>query len=172
MKDKKSKNTTQPTAYSEGWFSDMTVSTVAPLKQQGIEKFKEYDFKGALADFEAVLIKEPNDIPTLFNIACCHSMEEDATKAFYCLDRAVTLGFKDFERIRTHDRLAFLRIQPDYDAFAANQFRIPPPQTSPPVVPEKPLVNLQEALKALHQQYDDELISHEEFIAQTKKLFE
>jgi hypothetical protein len=171
MKDKK-KQAPRPTAYSEGWFSDMTVSTVHPLKQQAIDKFKDYDFKGALADFEAVLQKEPNDVPTLFNIACCHSMEEDAAKAFYCLDRAVALGFKDFERIRTHDRLAFLRIQPEFDAFAANHYRIPPPQSAPIVVEEKPVVNIQEVLKSLHQQYDDGLISHEELIVQTKKLFE
>jgi tetratricopeptide (TPR) repeat protein len=168
MKDKK-----RPKEYDKGWFSDMTAQTTQPLKQQAIDKFKDYDFKGALTDFEAVLQKEPNDVPTLFNLACCHAMQEDSAKAFYCINRAVELGFKDFERIRTHERLAFLRVQPEYDAFAANQFRTPTPQSPPNVfVTETPTVNIQDALKSLHQQYDDGLISHETLMVQTKKLFE
>ena len=99
-------------------------------------------------------------------------MEEDADQALIYLDKAVDLGFKDFNRIETHDRLAYLRIQPEYDAFIANGFRIP----IAPIVPEiattteAPTMTLQTQLKQLHDDYEAGKITNEEFVLATKKL--
>jgi len=95
-----------------------------PLKNSGLTKFKEYDYDGAIADFEKALIISPNDIALHFNLAAAYSLTEDKDKAFKHLDRAVQLGFKDFDRIDAHDALAYLRIQPEFDDFKENGYRM------------------------------------------------
>ena len=175
MRDRISKNKQlRPNEYGGNWLSNINVTASQPLKTCAIEKFKEYDFKGAMADFKQVLFSEPSDVPTLFNLACCYAMEEDAAQALVYLDQAIALGFKDFDRIRSHDRLAYLRIQPEYDAFVANGFRIPiaPKVPEIPIVTEAPTMTLQAQLKQLHDDYEAGKIKNEEFMLATKKLLE
>ena len=64
-------------------------------------------------DFKKGLDIEPNDIALNFNIACAYSLTENKNLAFQHLAKAVNLGFNDYERILTHDDLAFVRIQND-----------------------------------------------------------
>lgn len=59
-----------------------------------------------------------------FNLACAYSMIEEATKAFLHLDKSVAYGFKDFNRILTHESLAYIRVFPEFDAYRNNQFRL------------------------------------------------
>lgn len=95
-----------------------------PFKNSGIKKYKDYDLEGAIEDFAQGLSINPNDIALHFNIACAYSMTEVKDKAYYHLSKAVELGFKDFERIKTKDDLAFVRIQPEFDEFEANGFKL------------------------------------------------
>jgi len=46
-----------------------------PYKAKGLIKFKEYDFRAALANFKKALEIDDKDIATHFNLACCYSME-------------------------------------------------------------------------------------------------
>ena len=71
---------------------------------------------------------DKRDVALHFNIACAYSLSEQADLAYYHLDKAVELGFKDFDRVQSHDDLAYVRIQPQFDEFKANGFRL---QTSP-----------------------------------------
>jgi len=85
-----------------------------PYKKSGMEKYKEYDYNGAIEDFEKSLAVDDSDIATHFNIACAFSIMENKEKSFYHLSKAVELGFRDFEKIKTHDALAYLRIQDEF----------------------------------------------------------
>lgn len=122
-------------------------------RQAGLRYFKDFEYDRAIIAFERALAKNPKDVASHFNIACSYSCEEEADKAFYHLDRAVALGFSDFERIRTHDSLAFLRVQDRYEAFETNGFRLAPDLSEEEVVLENPIK--QEALVELPEINDD-----------------
>lgn len=143
------------------------------LKNAGIKKFKEFDYDGAIADFEKALQIDAKDIALHFNLACAYSLNENPPKSFFHLDKAVSLGFKDFQRIKQHDALAYLRIQPDFEAFEQNNFRLINENTlvtEPAETMEQLSGNLLEQLSRLGELRDKGLLSEEEFVAQKKKI--
>lgn len=95
-----------------------------PFKKSGIRKYKEYDLDEAIVDFQKGLEIEPDDLALHFNIACAYSLTEQKDMAFDHLSKAVKLGFKDFDKISTHDDLAYLRIQPEFEAFKADGYQL------------------------------------------------
>src|SRR5687768_17389152 len=95
-----------------------------PYKVNGIKKYKEFDLDGAIEDFQKGLEIHPKDISLHFNIACAYSLTEQVDKAYAHLDKAVSLGFNDFEKIKTHDDLAYVRIQDRFDSFQNNGYRL------------------------------------------------
>ncbi|MEL7122985.1 MAG: NINE protein [Bacteroidota bacterium] len=93
------------------------------LKKEGIRLFRSYAYEEALEAFLGALEEKPDD-PTLhFNLACTYSMLEEADQAFIHLEDAVHYGFKDIDRIHSHDALAFLRSHPQFDAFIENGYK-------------------------------------------------
>ncbi|MCB0587351.1 MAG: NINE protein [Phaeodactylibacter sp.] len=150
-----------------------------PYKASGIKKYKDYDYDGAIEDFNKSLDIEPNDVATHFNLACAYSLNEKTDKSFFHLDQAVANGFNDFQRIKEHDALAFLRIQPEFEKFEQNGFRLqkPEPQPEPPEIPteeqEEVLEgqpDLLEQLKRLGELREKGLLTEEEFTTQKRKL--
>ncbi len=97
-----------------------------PFKKSGIKKYKEYEIEEAIEDFEKGLKLEPRDISLHFNIACAFSLLENKEEAYSYLSKAVKLGFKDFDKIQSHDDLAFLRIQEDFDQFKESGYQRSP----------------------------------------------
>ncbi len=121
----KSRNKTGTRAERRAQPSSRSLAMKAnPFKNSGIKKYKDYDLEGAIEDFSQGLSINPNDVALHFNIACAYSMTEVKDKAYYHLSKAVELGFKDFERIKTKDDLAFVRIQPEFDEFEENGFKL------------------------------------------------
>ena len=100
------------------------IKRVNPYKNTGVNKYKEYDIEGAIADFEKGLQIEPNDVSLHFNLACGYSMQEEKDKALHHLNMAIRNGYRDLDKIKTHDDLAFLRVQPEYEKFEANGYRM------------------------------------------------
>ncbi|MFK8162501.1 MAG: NINE protein [Lewinella sp.] len=151
-------------------------------RQAGLRYFKDFEYDRAIIAFERALEKNPADVASHFNVACSYSCEEDADKAFYHLDRAVALGFSDFERVRTHDSLAFLRVQSRYEAFEANGFRLSPDLSAEEVVLENPIKeealvelpeindDLLEQLQRLATLREKGLLTEGEFATQKKRL--
>ena len=48
-----------------------------PYKKSGMAKYKEYDYNGAIEDFEKSLAVDNSDVATHFNIACAYSIMEN-----------------------------------------------------------------------------------------------
>lgn len=144
---------------------------INPYKQSGIKKYKEFDIEDAIQDFEKGLEVDAKDVALHFNLACAHSLSENVEKAYYHLDKAVEFGLTDFDKIQTHEDLAFVRIQPRYEEFKEKGFRL----EGAPMI-ESPKENLLEddallsQLKRLAQLRDKGLITEQEFLAEKEKL--
>lgn len=93
-----------------------------PFINSGNQKFKEYDLEGALVDYGKAMEISPADKDLHFNLACIHSLKEDKNKSLYHLEEAISLGYKNVERIKTIDELAYLRIQPEFESFVNNGY--------------------------------------------------
>ena len=93
--------------------------------KSGKEKFADYDYDGAIEDFEKSVKINPADVAAHFNLACAYSLKENTAKSFYHLELAVAHGFRDFKKIQDHHALAYLRIQPKFEAFVENEYRMP-----------------------------------------------
>jgi len=148
-----------------------------PYKVNGIKKYKDFDLEGAIEDFKKGLEIQPQDISLHFNLACAYSLTEQVDKAYAHLDRAVALGFNDFDKIKTHDDLAFVRIQDRWDDFKNNSFRLELPAILSPQNPEVPETEpviqddmLLAQLKRLSELRDRGLLSEQEFAIEKKKL--
>ncbi|MEM8526630.1 MAG: NINE protein [Bacteroidota bacterium] len=162
-------------------------------KTEGIKRFKEYDYEGAIDCFERVLEIDEKDIAAHFNLACAYSLTEETSPAIYHLDQAVKYGFDDFQKIRTHDALAYLRIQDEFEVFAKGGFRLPESKNdstavteetteteipaSEPLQVEAPKTDLLQStpdlldqLQKLGDLKERGYLSEEEFVKEKKKL--
>ena len=139
-----------------------------PYKKSGMEKYKEYDYNGAIEDFEKALTIDDQDIATHFNIACAYSIMEGKEKAFYHLSKAVELGYSDKEKIQTHDALAYLRIQDEFEGFVQNGYRLKTGSSQQESIAGNS--DLLEQLNKLAELREKGLLTQEEFELQKKKL--
>ena len=153
-----------------------TRPAVNPYKQSGIQKYKDYDYDGAIADFVKALELTPNDVATHFNLACAYSLNEKAERAFFHLDKAVSLGLTEISKIKEHDALAYLRIQKEFDNFEKNNYRLPSKttfsekQANPPEDLLSSQPDLLDQLKKLGELKEKGLLTEDEFTAQKRKL--
>lgn len=132
--------------------------------KSGKSKFLSYDYDGAILDFSKALDINPREIAAHFNIACAYSLNENIEKALFHLNKAVLYGFDDFEKIKTHDALAFLRVQPEFMLFLNNNFRL-----SGQNIKDEPLLNT-ENIEKLEQLRLRGLLTDEEFNVQKMKI--
>lgn len=123
---RRSRTTIQPTRRSVPANRSTTRASNSEFKKSGIKKFKEFDYEGAIEDFKQALQINNRDIAIHFNLACAYSLTEQKENAFIHIHQAVILGFNDFERIHTHESLAFLRIQKEYPAFKEAEYKVLP----------------------------------------------
>lgn len=95
-----------------------------PFIKSGARFYKDYALDEAAADYEKALEIDPTNKEVLFNIAAIYSLLENKTEAMSALNRLVQTGFKDFDKINKHDDLAYIRIQPEFESFKANGYRV------------------------------------------------
>lgn len=95
-----------------------------PYKNEGTRLYREYDFKGAIKNYQQSLRINPTDPIVHFNLACLFSLEEEASHSFMHLSKAIENGFVMYDKIRTHDHLAYLRTQAEFETFAANGYKM------------------------------------------------
>ena len=126
------KNTKQQSSYSKRHHpykreqqNQLNKQKALPHIEQGKALFKDYDYEGAILAFEQALKYDKYNYPVYFNLACAYSLVENVDKSLVNLDKAVELGFRDFEKIDSHDAFSFLRVQEDFINFKANNYRMP-----------------------------------------------
>ena len=142
-----------------------------PFKKTGIQKYKDFDMEGAIVDFEQGLAIDPRDIALHFNIAAAYSLTENKEKAMYHISEAVKNGFKDFERINTHDDLAYLRIQAEFEEFKNNGYQVIQQKRTTPIKEEEIEDGvLLSQLNKLAEMRKKGLLSNDEFIMEKEKL--
>lgn len=143
-----------------------------PFKKSGIQKYKEFDLEEAIVDFNKGLEIEPQDIALHFNLACAYSLTENKEKAYYHLAKAKQYGFKDDDRILTHDDLAYIRIQPEFEEFKNSGFLILPQgkNTAPKIIEEIKDEALLSQLNKLAELRKKGLLSEDEFLVEKEKL--
>lgn len=147
-----------------------------PFKQSGIKKYKDFDYEGAIEDFNKALTVESKDVSTHFNLSCAYSLTEQKEKSFFHLSKAIEYGFVDFDKIKTHDALAYLRIQEEFDTFVENGYRMLPLTPLSPSQKEDSNIlsnngqDLLDQLKQLGELKEKGLLTEEEFTKQKKKL--
>jgi len=97
---------------------------INPFRKSGIKKFKDFEYEEAIEDFKKALEANPRDYASHFNIACAYSLTEKNDACLFHIARAVELGFKDFEKIKTHGALAYVRTQSTWDSFVENGYKL------------------------------------------------
>ncbi|HHH50140.1 MAG TPA: SHOCT domain-containing protein [Saprospiraceae bacterium] len=85
------------------------------------------------------------------------------------LSKAVEHGFKDFDKIKTHDALAFVRIQDGFEDFVKNGYKLVKDSKTPDENTEE-TGDLLEQLQKLGELREKGLLTEEEFLEQKKKL--
>ncbi len=140
-----------------------SVSQKESLKQSALAKFKDFDYQGATEDFGKALAIDPADVAVHWNLSCCYSLTEQKELAFYHLQKATELGFKDYDKIKTHEALAYLRVQPEFETFARNGFRMTEDMEHSDILQQ---------LKDLTKRRESGLLSEKEFADMSRKLYE
>ncbi len=133
------------------------------LKQTGLTKYKEFDYEGAIEDFGKALGYDNTDVAVHWNLACLYSLTEQKELSFYHLQKAVEQGYKDYDKIKTHDALAYIRVQPEFEQFAFSGFKMPESMEHSDILQQ---------LKDLTDKREKGQLSQKEFAEMTKKLYE
>jgi TM2 domain-containing membrane protein YozV len=164
----------------------VNTSRANPYKQSGVQKFKDYDYDGAISDFHKAIEISPRDVATHFNLACAYSLNEKTSDSIHHLKQAISFGYNNFDNIRNHDALAFLRIQPEYESFEASGFQLntaqeqqtrstteqTPAQQQAPSAPPPQEDNLLEQLKKLAELRQKGLLTTEQYAVEKRRLLE
>lgn len=150
------------------------------FKRIGIEQFRNMDFEGAIESFMKALEDNISSPSVHFNLACCYSMIENTEKALQNLEKAIENGFSDISKIQSHQALAYVRKQPEFEAFVANGYRIIKqlPQAQPNLFDTQSKAPSQsndtkdvlDEVLHLGDLREKGLITEEEFVAQKRKL--
>jgi len=145
-----------------------------PFKQSGIKKYRDFDLEGAIVDFNKGLEINSQDVALHFNIANAYSLTEQKEKAYQHLDKAVQLGFNDFELLNTKDDLAFVRIQQEWDTFKENGYRLKRGMMQGNTALDEQMMQTDDVLLSqlnkLAELRKKGLLSEEEFVLERKKL--
>jgi len=144
-----------------------------PFRNSADKKFKEYDLDGALMDYDKAMEISPADKDVHFNLACIYSLKENPSKSLYHLEEAINRGFKNVEKIKTTDELAYLRIQPEFESFVNNGYvrkNVTNKEVEPPkgdLLQDDRLLSQLNKLKELRSKG---LLSEKEFSYEKQKL--
>ncbi|MEM9821176.1 MAG: SHOCT domain-containing protein [Bacteroidota bacterium] len=142
-----------------------------PFKKSGLAKYRDYDYEGAIEEFNKGLQINAQDVAIHFNLACAYSLTEQVDQSYEHLSLAVKYGFTDFEKIKTHDALAFLRIQDEFEAFVKQGYKWPMDgKTASSKNQIKENDDLLEQLNKLGELKERGLLTEEEFQLQKKRL--
>ncbi len=143
-------------------------------RDKGLAEYNDYDYDSAIEYLLKAAEIKYDDPEVHFILACCYSVNENAEKALSHLDIAVALGMKDTGRITTNGDLAYLRIQPAFEAFARNGYRLvkelPSPGEEWMEEEGESRPDLLEQLNQLQKQWREGQLSDEEYQLRQEEL--
>jgi TM2 domain-containing membrane protein YozV len=145
---------------------------IDPFQKSGNEKYSEYDFDGAIRDYLRSLNVRAHNPKVHFNLACLYSVMEQTDSAFFHLEKAVAQGYYNFDKIQTHDHLAFIRSQqPTFDNFVANGYKtgVAKKESEEKLALDEDLIT---QLERLAKMQEAGLLTEEEFQSQKVKILQ
>lgn len=159
----------------------LVLKEINQYRNSGIEHFHLYDFEESIEYFNKVLELDPYNVAANFNIACAYSQVEKPLKSMWHISRAVQAGYNDFDKIRNHEKLAYVRIQPEWEEFEKKGFLFNDfdslgkegtvdMEEVEESFEEESEENILESLKKLQEEREKGGISEEEFQLQRRKL--
>lgn len=155
-----------------------------PFKKSGIAKYREYDYEGAIADFQKALRFKYEEPAVHFNLSCCYSINEDLDQSLFHLHKAVQFGFVQLDRIHDHPALSFIRTHDEFEEFVKKGYQIVnlkedkiptpsiPTENNEPsnVDMNTPLPDLLDQIKRLGELKEKGVLTNEEFEMQKQKI--
>lgn len=138
-----------------------------PFKISGIKRLKDFELDLAEVDLNKALELAPNDIDVHFALGKLYSMIENKKKSYSHIAKAVQYGFRDVEKIKTSDELAYIRIQPDFDEFEESGFEYSPTGKTKPSSPK-----VEEEQAASNAPLKEGLLQDDLLLSQLNKLAE
>ena len=144
-------------------------------REDALADYRNYDYEGAIAHLQKAIEIKYDDPEAHFLLACCYSVNEEAEKALSHLDIAVAFGLSNPGRIMANGDLAYLRVQPGFEAFAKNGYRLSPKELPPPgpgwlEETETGEAGLLEQLNRLHARWQAGELSDEEYQLRQEEL--
>lgn len=137
-----------------------------PFKASGIKRIKDFELDLAEADLIKAVELSPDDNEIHFELGKLFSMTEQKDKSFFHLAKAVQLGYKNVKNFREVDELAYLRVQPEFEAFESSGYKAVPSGGSSPNVEKEEVNNAPVVPPA------DDLLQDDLLLSQLNKLQE
>ncbi len=88
--------------------------TAAIAMDQGIKYLTIKRYDKAIAQFQRVVAIQPRNEVAFYNLACAYSLQRDVARGLDHLEKAVELGFTDWEHMERDKDLDNLRASPRY----------------------------------------------------------
>ena len=143
-------------------------------KERAVAAYRSYNYDEAIQQLQKAIEIRYDEPEVHFLIARCYSVNEEATKALSHLDVAVAFGLQAPERIAQHPDLAYLRMDPQYESFQANGFRLPkaPPALDSDLFEEEApgQSDLLEQLNELQRQWESGILTEEEYLMLQQRI--
>lgn len=132
------------------------------------------NYKDAIEYYNYLLDEDPESKQLHFSLAVCYSLSQDAKNGFYHLGKAVEFGYDDFQKIKNHFTLAYLRSRKEFESFEKQGYRLvsmlPSPQENLLDSETPLLLKKLEKLELLGEKLNKGEISEKQFVAQKEKL--
>ena len=98
--------------------------------KRALKKYEARKFEEAVNRFDDVLDEDPSNYAAHYYLACCFSELKKESDAFFHLDKAIDLGFDDFDRMERDKALRYIKSRDQFKQFRRNKYQLTP--TLPP----------------------------------------
>lgn len=157
--------------------SHFSEDKIAHLSNRVKECYLKKDYYSAISAVRQIIDITPDDSKKYIDLACLLSLTQNL-ESYTALEKAIALGYSNFEKVNGDPNLDWLRKQPDYEKFVANGFKkteVENPKTEPSMEKQdKKGSSLNEdviqKLEKLAELKDRGILTEEEFQEQKKKI--
>lgn len=164
----------QTNANSNSHFSE---DKIAHLSNRVKECYLKKDYYSAISAVRQIIEITPDDSKKYIDLACLLSLTQNL-ESYTALEKAILLGYSNFEKVNGDPNLDWLRKQPDYEKFVANGYKkvdVDNSKTEPSMEKQdKKGSSLNEdviqKLEKLAELKDRGILTDEEFQIEKKKL--